>query len=284
LKSSGKAMDVRILLVPYDSAQRSARMGQGPEHWTEHGLADQLQAAGRRVQIDIIETTRSFRAEIATAFDLNRNLAAQVHEAHQQGEFPLVLSGNCNSALGTCAGSDPTNLGVIWLDAHDDFATPATTKSGFLDGMGLATLAGQGWERLVASIPGFRPVDETRIMHVGGREIAQITQSKAAVIPAADIRANGIQQALLPALQALQAGVQRVYFHLDVDVLDPTIGSANGFAVPGGLLVEQVLEIIELVRAHVRIVACGVASYDPSYDPQDAILQAGFRLIRELLP
>jgi arginase len=150
--------------------------------------------------------------------------------------------------------------------------------------MGLATLAGQGWERLVARIPGFCPIAETRIMHVGGREIAQITQSQATVIPAADICANGVQQALLPALQALQAQVQRVYLHLDMDVLDSTIGAANGFAVPGGLSVEQVLESIELVRAHVHIVACGVASYDPSYDAQDAILQAGFRLIPAVLP
>jgi hypothetical protein len=82
---------------------------------------------------------------------------------------------------------------VIWLDAHDDFATPATTQSGFLDGMGLATLAGQGWERLAASIPGFRPIAEARIMHVGGREITNIAEPKAAVIPAADIRANGVQ-------------------------------------------------------------------------------------------
>jgi arginase len=194
------------------------------------------------------------------------------------------LSGNCNSALGTCAGSDPADLGVIWLDAHDDFATPATTQSGFLDGMGLATLAGHGWERLVASIPGFRPIAETRILHVGGREIAQITQSHAMVIPAADMRPAGVQQALRAALQTLQTQVQRVYLHLDVDVLDPTIGAANGFAVPDGLSVEQVLEMIALVRAHVRIAACGVVSYDPSYDPQDAILQAGFRLIRAVLP
>jgi arginase len=277
-------MDTRILLVPYDSAQRSVRMGAGPEHWLQRGLAAQLQEIGREVQTEVIESTRSFQAEIATAFDLHRSLATLVQEAHRQGTFPLVLSGNCNSALGTCAGSEPSDLGVIWLDAHDDFATPATTQSGFLDGMGLATLAGQGWERLVAGIPGFHPIAETRIMHLGGREIAQITHSQATVIPAADMRANGVQQALLPALQALQAQVQRVYLHLDVDVLDPTIGTANGFAVPGGLSVEQVLESIALVRAHVYIVACGVASYDPSYDAQDAILQAGLRLIPAVLP
>src|SRR5689334_2045610 len=167
-------MDTRILLVPYDSALRSVRMGAGPEHWMQRGLADHLRETGRNVETKVIESTASFQAEIATAFDLHRSLATHVQESHRDGAFPLVLSGNCNSALGTCAGSEPIDLGVIWLDAHDDFAAPATTKSGFLDGMGLATLAGYSWERLVASIPGFRPIAETRIMHIGGREITQI--------------------------------------------------------------------------------------------------------------
>jgi arginase len=68
------------------------------------------------------------------------------------------------------------------------------------------------------------------------------------------------------------------------DVFDPTIGPANGFAVPDGLSVEQILEIIERVRAQMRIVAYGVASYDPSYDPHHAILQADVSLINALLP
>jgi arginase len=116
-------------------------MGAGPEHWMQRGLADHLQETGRNVETKVIESTTLFRAEIAAAFDLHRRLATHVQESHRHGAFPLVLSGNCNSALGTCAGSEPAELGVIWLDAHADFATPATTKSGFLDGMRLATLA-----------------------------------------------------------------------------------------------------------------------------------------------
>jgi pimeloyl-ACP methyl ester carboxylesterase len=81
------------------------------------------------------------------------------------------------------------------------------------------------WERLVASIPGFRPITETRIIHICGREITQITQSQATVIPAADIRANGVQQALLLALQALSAQVQRVYFHKEDSLTEQFVDS-----------------------------------------------------------
>ena len=78
--------------------------------------------------------------------------------------------------------------------------------------------------------------------------------------------------------------MQRVYLHLDVDVLDPAIAEANGFAVPDGLTIAQVLDVLRLVKAHVQVVACDVASYDPSYDPHVTIVQAGFQWLRELLP
>ena len=65
------------------------------------------------------------------AFELNRRLAERVRKASSQKDFPLVLSGNCNSALGTLAGLNQPDLGMIWFDAHGDFNTPETTESTF---------------------------------------------------------------------------------------------------------------------------------------------------------
>jgi arginase len=77
-------------------------------------------------------------AEVAVAFELDRLVSEQVCEAVAEGEFPLVLSGNCNTSIGTLAGVGPEGLGVVWFDAHADFNTPETTTTGFMDGMGLA--------------------------------------------------------------------------------------------------------------------------------------------------
>jgi threonyl-tRNA synthetase len=43
---------VAVLAVPYDSAQRGARMGAGPEHLLAHGLAERLREAGLRPHVD----------------------------------------------------------------------------------------------------------------------------------------------------------------------------------------------------------------------------------------
>ena len=59
-------MDTRILLVPYDSALRSVRMGAGPEHWMQRGLADHLRETGRNVETKVFESTTSFQAVTRT--------------------------------------------------------------------------------------------------------------------------------------------------------------------------------------------------------------------------
>ncbi|MGL5112150.1 MAG: arginase family protein, partial [Flavobacterium sp.] len=56
--------------------------------------------------------------------------------------FPIVLSGDHSSALGTISGVKSAypdhNVGVIWIDAHADLHSPYTSPSGNIHGMPLA--------------------------------------------------------------------------------------------------------------------------------------------------
>jgi arginase len=60
--------------------------------------------------------------------------------------FPIVLSGDHSSALGTISGikaAYPDQIvGVIWIDAHADLHSPYTTPSGNIHGMPLAAALG----------------------------------------------------------------------------------------------------------------------------------------------
>ena len=148
-------MEIRLLLVPYDSGQRNVRMGAGPEHLCAAGLEKHLAAQGHQVDSEVIEpASRDWRAEVQTSFELMRAVAKHVRAARTARRFPVVLSGNCLAAVGVIAGLGP-GTGVIWIDAHGDFNTPQTTTSGFLDGMTLATATGQCWGELAHSIEGF---------------------------------------------------------------------------------------------------------------------------------
>ncbi len=263
-------------------------MGRGPEHFVQNGIEQILRDCGYDVYVDSIEASSGFHAEIKTAFELYRLLASRVSSAYERGVFPLVLSGNCNSSLGTVAGIEGDSLGIIWFDSHGDFNTPETTESGFLDGMGLATVAGLCWERLAASIPHFRPISAVNILHVGGRDFytkekALFEQASGTIVGAETIRRSGMSAALLPALEALRRRVSRIYLHFDLDVLDPERAAANEFAAPNGLSVSQIEEAIDLIAERFTICASGLASYDPQYDKDDEILNSGISIIKKIL-
>ena len=164
-------MEIRLLLVPYDSGQRNVRMGAGPEHLCAAGLEKHLAAQGHQVDSEVIEpASRNWRAEVQTSFELMRAIAKHVRAARTARRFPVVLSGNCLAAVGVIAGLGP-GTGVIWIDAHGDFNTPQTTTSGFLDGMTLATATGQCWGELARSIEGFEPVPENAVVLLGARDL-----------------------------------------------------------------------------------------------------------------
>ena len=164
-------MNVHLLLVPYDTARRGWRSGAGPEHLLQAGLTNHLQSNGHVVaDIQVIEDdSAQAPAEIRTAFELARRLAAAVRAARAAGRFPLVLSGNCNSAIGTLSGLVPAPRAIFWFDAHGDCNTPETTASGFLDGTGLAAALGLCWRQLAASVPGFQPVAPEATFLLGAR-------------------------------------------------------------------------------------------------------------------
>lgn len=85
---------------------------------------------------------------------------------------PLVLSGDCPAGLAVTAVLQRRHpeIGVVWLDAHGDFNTPAITISGYLGGMPVAMLTGRAPE-LFAEPLGLRPVPEHNIVLAGGRDL-----------------------------------------------------------------------------------------------------------------
>ena len=127
-------MRVHVIAVPYDSGNYNLRMGAGPERFLHSGVDSRLRDCGYDVYIDCIEASGSFRAEIKTSFELYGKLAERVSLAYHSDIFPLVLSENCGSCLGTVAGIDPIQLGIIWFDSHGDLNIPETTESDFWTG------------------------------------------------------------------------------------------------------------------------------------------------------
>ncbi len=279
--------DIHIIAVPYDSGHPGLRMGAGPEHLLDNGLGQGLRSEGQRPSVTIVRHEKEPTAEVATSFELHGLVSGRVRQALADGGVPLVLSGNCNTAVGTLSGANPESLGVVWFDAHGDFNTPETTTTGFIDGMGLAIAVGHCWKVMARGVPGFSAVSEENVVMVGIREVDPAEQerldaSEIAVVNADRMEGQGLG-ALVTALDALKTRVDRVYVHLDLDVLDAEkVGKANEFAAEGGPNGEELQAALGMIRERFEVAAFGIASYDPTFDADGRVLRAALASARSL--
>ncbi len=179
-------------------------------------------------------------------------------------------------------------MGIIWFDAYGDFTTPETSTRGFLDGMGLAVLAGTCWQPLASTVPGFRPVPAGRILHIGARDLdrgegERMRQAGVTLVEAGSIEHAEIHAVLEPALSNLCPRVSEVYVHVDADVFDPTVAPANTYQPKGGLTVQQIAEALDAIGRVLCIRAAGVAAYDPACDPTGRAADVLTRIVERLL-
>ena len=263
--------DVHILSVPYDSALLGWRMGAGPRALLASGVMGRLLARGHTVRVSEIHPQSDLQpVEIRTAFEIAGQIALDVRIASELGALPVILAGNCGTALGAVAGLSPRRVGVAWFDAHGDYNTPETSRSGFLDGMSLATLTGRCWQGMAQSVDGFAPVAPADVLLLGARDLDEAE--------GANLEGAGILRfppnslgGLPSALDDVRSRVEELYVHVDLDVLDPTEAQANGYAAPDGLTVAQLLDTLGQLRSRFRIAALGITAYDPTCDPDGRI-------------
>ena len=80
---------------------------------------------------------------------ITRALDESVHQAARAGKFPVILGGDHALSMGSVSGmaryakEQGRPLFVLWLDAHADFNSPATSPSGNMHGMPVAFFCGQ---------------------------------------------------------------------------------------------------------------------------------------------
>ena len=269
---------VRLVTVPYDSGRHRTGLGAGPDVWVAADAAGRLARDGRPVStVEVVGPPDL--GELASAFAVAREVAHEVRGAWDEGASPVVLAGNCGASSGVLAGL-PDRTGVLWLDAHGDLQLPSTTTSGFVDGMCLSAITGRCWQALAATVPGFAPVRDERVVLVGGHaldpaEERLLAGSGIEHLTVDRVRAGDADQVV----DALADRVDRVHVHLDLDVHDPSAGRANRWATPGGLHPEEVVGLLRAAAGRLPLASMTLASWDPSLDHDGRMREVGLALL-----
>jgi arginase len=265
-----------LIAWPYHAGIADVSMGLGPTVLAaDERLRHTVERQVEEVTVERILPVEESLAEVARIFELDRRLARSVAAAHGQGQFPLVLAGNCISCLGTTAGvRNDRDLGVIWLDAHADFDTPEDNLSGFTDVMALSILTGGCWRALRETIPGFGAIDESNVVLIGTRDLEPYQRDRLNASYVRAIAGAVDAEELRRALEDLHGRVEEVYLHVDLDVLDTSVGHANAYAAAGGPDLKTVLRAVEETFARFTVKAAALTAYDPQVDNKGSIADA----------
>lgn len=251
--------NISISGIPMDLGQshRGVDLGAGALRYA--GLADTLRSLGHRVydrgdlyvpvRDAVIAGGEGFIAAISQVCAAACNTARELIQA---GETPIFLGGDHTISIGTIAGiSEATPCGVLWIDAHGDFNTPATSPSGNYHGMPLAVLLGDGAPDLTSvGRPGAK-LDPADVVIIGLRELDaaerdRLRASGITIYTMRDIDERGMATVAHEALGRLQ---HRHHLHvsLDIDSVDPQEAPGAGTLVPGGLTYREAQLLMEII-------------------------------------
>jgi arginase len=264
----------------------------GPATMANGGIQQILRNMGAVVRVEEAALTADEATEYGGWKKLGMALghfADIVAKNERDGYFTVGLLATCPSMPGLVAGlqhsgptREPIRIGMLWLDAHPDFNTPETTRSGSLGGMPVAVATGRALQRLRLDAHLDPPLSD-RLVVMGGVRLTDpleqqlLDQSLIEQLSVDDLR--NMTPAVFAQLDRLSQLTDKIYVHIDMDVLDPREVMGHGNKVPNGPSSEQLAKLFEAIfRRYPKASAIGFATI-PSTDEGGLSLAAVNRMI-----
>jgi arginase len=264
----------------------------GPRTMAEGGIQNVLAALGATVRVEEARLTPEELTEYGGWKKLGMSLghfARIVERNERDGYFTVGLLATCPSMPGLVAGLQrsgstgrPLRIGMLWLDAHPDFNTPETTRSGSLGGMPVAVATGRALHRMRIDAGLDPPLADEDVVMAGVRltdplEQLLLDSSRIQQVSVDDLRTRSA--AVFAQLDRLSRATDKLYIHIDMDVLDPREVMGHGNKVPGGPSSEELAALFEeIFRRYPTASAIGFATI-PSNDAGGLSLAAVNRMI-----
>ncbi len=259
--------NVAIIGAPMDLGAGRRGVDMGPSAVRAAGLHARLAALGYELEdlgnIEVVQpesispkpSPARFLPEIAASC---ARLGRLVERAASKGQFPVVLGGDHSIAAGTIAGmarhyrKSKQHLGLIWIDAHADMNTPATSPSGNVHGMPLAATLGLG-PRELTHLFGYAPkVRPENTVLIGIRDVdelesANVNSSGVHAFTMREVDELGMRAVMSRAIEYASNGAAGIHLSFDMDSVDPDDAPGVGTPVRGGLTYREAHLAMEMI-------------------------------------
>jgi len=284
---------VSILGVPLDLGASKLGATGGPDAIRRTGISKALEALNYDVIYDDdieVEERPDDQGNSKTRFKKQiikvcEDLADAAYKALKKGSIPLTLGGDHSLAMGSVAGSwkyfkeKKQNIGLIWVDAHGDMNTSATSPSGNIHGMPLASLLGLGDKKLVGIGGKGAKVKARNVVLIGIRDLDEnekhnLRETGVTVFTMKEIDRYGMPRICERAIEAASDQTDGIHVSFDIDAADPALAVGTGTKARGGLTYRECHLLMEMFADSEMLCALDMVEVNPLEDAfnQTAVL------------
>ncbi len=274
---------VDIVGVPMDLGASRRGVDMGPSAVRYAKLHDSLARLGiasivdhGNLEVPIRESADSEEASAKFLGVINQvcaDLASLIEEAVRAGGLPIVLGGDHSIAMGTLAGLTRAYggpPGLVWVDAHADINSPASSPTGNVHGMPLYFALRNGQARAEQTVQiGLRDVDlnEKRMLREFGVKTFTMT----------DVDKLGMMHVMEEARKIAGAQDRPIHVSFDMDAIDPSEAPGTGTPVRGGLSYREAHLVMEMLHDSGQLRSIEMVEINPILDQrnQTAALAVG---------
>ena len=213
--------------------------------------------------------------------DYARQLAEKVTEVLRQSKFPVVLGGDCSNVIGCMLALRRSGrYGLFFIDGHADFYQAEAEPHGEVASMDLAIVSGRGPD-ILTNIDELRPfARDEDIVLFGYRDAEQhkafgsqdVRETAIHAFDLEQVREQGITAAAEKGIMQLRRNsVERVWIHLDADVLNDDIMPAVDYRLADGLQWDELSAVLKVLMASGRAVGINIGIFNPRLDADGSI-------------
>lgn len=290
---------VHIIGVPLDLGAGRRGVDMGPSAFRIAGLGEKIAALGYSVTdkgdlVAPIPETQKLRDERKKYINDIAKVCQKLYQSSltslHEDAIPVVLGGDHSLGAGSVAAAaewarkaKDQPIGLLWIDAHGDMNTPATSLSGNVHGMPLAALLGSEPAEL-AKIGGFSPkvlplhTVLVGIRNLDEREKVAVRDAGVHVFTMKDIDRQGIAAIVEQAVNLAGRDTAGIHVSFDMDVCDPLIAPGVGTPVKGGLDYREAHMVMEIVADSGLLTSLDLVEVNPTLDLRNATAQLGTEL------
>jgi arginase len=295
-------MKLGVIGIPSSAGARNLGQEKAPTALRNAGLIMRLAAIGHEVvdcgdisSFRFAPDTRHPRAQNKlTVLKVCELVADNVAKVIQNGFCPIVLGGDCTIAIGSLTGMIDfyPSVGLVYLDADADLNTPETTPSGIFDGMVVAHIIGRGDRELSHMASRYPILREEEIVlfglnptsgYVDPPEIKFLETSPISRFPIDVIHRHGVESAAREALKALEAKVQKIFVHLDVDFIGGVDMPAADIPHKSGLSLDEAATALKMFMRSEGFVGMEITEFNAEKDKQGRFAKILVELVASAL-